>query len=304
MSDIAIVEPMTRDEALDCLRAIKDRLREARQKALELYQREGWKALGYDSFKACAEAEFGNSFQHLYRLKDAALIEKALRESPAGELLPANVPERHLRVLKAALETPEDRSDAYIRAQDAAKAEGTAVTERHVQKGVEVVKAKQAASRYAVIGHMVAMGEVTAFEGAAMSQHIDKLKPKIRGDVMQVIARHGVSCPDLVPALGEMFDRNPENPSKTLATILQTGHVAGVPLRKATMTDLNRARQEASYEHAAEQIEQQRAAGKTVIEPIVINVYKGDPLKTFRALKKALPAADLIALQRLITDKL
>jgi len=295
---------MTRQEAEECISIIKASLADARKHALDLYQREGWRALGYLSFKECAEAEFGRSYQHLYRLKDAALIEQDLRESSAGEWLPATVPERHLRALKTALTTPEARSEAYILAQDAAKAEGEAVTERHVQKAVEIVKAKQVASRYAVIGHMVAMGEVTAFEGAAMSQHIDRLKPKIRGDVMQVIAQHGLTCPDLVPNIGQMFDRSPQTPSKTLATILATGHVAGVPLRKATMTDLVRAGWEASYEHAAERIEQQRAAGKVVVEPIVINVYKGDPLKTFRALKKALPAADLIALQRLITDKL
>jgi len=45
--------PMSRDEAQQCIARIAHHLEEARALLLELYERQGWRALGYDSWRTC-----------------------------------------------------------------------------------------------------------------------------------------------------------------------------------------------------------------------------------------------------------
>ena len=68
--------PMSRDEARQCVVRIAHHLEEARALLLELYEREGWRALGYDSWRACVTAEFAESQATLYRQLTAARIER------------------------------------------------------------------------------------------------------------------------------------------------------------------------------------------------------------------------------------
>jgi len=67
--------PMSRDEAQQCVARIAHHLEEARALLLELYEREGWRVLGYDSWRACAVAEFAQSQTALYRQLTAARVE-------------------------------------------------------------------------------------------------------------------------------------------------------------------------------------------------------------------------------------
>src|SRR5205807_1142448 len=50
--------PMTRDEARQCVERINHHLDEARALLLDLYEREGWRALGYASWRECVAGEF------------------------------------------------------------------------------------------------------------------------------------------------------------------------------------------------------------------------------------------------------
>jgi hypothetical protein len=68
-------------------------------------QREGWRALGYDSWRACMVAEFEQGKSQLHRILDAAQVEKNLL-SPIGD-----IPETHLREI-ASLE-PEQQRKVY-----------------------------------------------------------------------------------------------------------------------------------------------------------------------------------------------
>ena len=74
---------MTRAEALTCIDAIKGHHAAERALILDLYERRGWSAAGYDSWEACVTAEFGQSRSYLYRQLAAAHIEKDL--SPIGD---------------------------------------------------------------------------------------------------------------------------------------------------------------------------------------------------------------------------
>jgi hypothetical protein len=108
-------EMMTTNEARGCIDTINHYLDSAHAALLDLYEREGWRALGYDSWRACVVAEFGYSESHLYRLLDAARIERNICAN-GGDV--ASVPERTLRPL--AKLPPERQPEAYQEALDTA----------------------------------------------------------------------------------------------------------------------------------------------------------------------------------------
>ena len=86
---------MTEVEARGLVCEIISHLRNARRQLPRLHDEEGWRALGYGSRRECALSKFPESEPHLYRLLNAARVERVI--SPKGETL--DVPERHLRPL-------------------------------------------------------------------------------------------------------------------------------------------------------------------------------------------------------------
>lgn len=127
-TDTAIVL-MTPNEARDCITQIRASLDNLRQQAWELKTREGWRALGYTSWRACVLSEFEQSQGQLYRLLTAAEIEQQIAPvSPIGE-----IPETHLRPLAPI--PPEERPAVWQRAKDIAGTEKR--TAKHVQQAVE-----------------------------------------------------------------------------------------------------------------------------------------------------------------------
>jgi hypothetical protein len=59
---------------------------------LELYERDGWKALGYDSWQDCVVKEFGKSKSYLYRQLAAAKVELLIcPSSQVGEIREAKL---------------------------------------------------------------------------------------------------------------------------------------------------------------------------------------------------------------------
>lgn len=92
----AAVMLMTADEARACVDRIRAGMEDVRRSALDLHDREGWSALGYDSWRACVSVEFGKSQSYVYRLADAARVDQAI--SPIGENV-APIKESHAREL-------------------------------------------------------------------------------------------------------------------------------------------------------------------------------------------------------------
>jgi len=276
-----VPDDMTRSEAEASLLRIEKHLVDARDEVYKFYTRRGWVALGFHSFGACAQSRFGRSVSQIYRLKDAALIQANV--SPTGE----TIPERHTRALKKLIE-PAQQIRAYEIAHRIAQAEqAEKVTVTHVEKAVQVVAAEAYVEHHnSLIAHMVASSDVTPLAGKEMVERLERLKPSVQSYVMDVIAKHGLTSPELVTEIGQMKDRKPGQESKTLAVIEATGHIAGTPIKKATLTDLKRARQEAQAEHLSEVLETERRT--KAIVPIVITVYRGDAARTFEALRAAL----------------
>lgn len=122
----AVVAMMTEREARQCVDVIRHGVESVRQSLYELYQREGWQALGYASWRECVTAEFGQSQRYLYRELDAAKVEVNIS---CGEVWPmGQIPERQLRPLAAL--PPDEQREAWERAVETAP--GGKVTGAHV----------------------------------------------------------------------------------------------------------------------------------------------------------------------------
>jgi hypothetical protein len=122
---------MTVTEARACVAVIRAHLTDARAALLDLYEREGWKALGYPSWRQCVVTEFGQHQSYLYRLLNAGLIEREV--SPLGEI--GTIPETHLREL-GALDDAALRKAAWDAAEQEAQERGEKVTARLVKQAV------------------------------------------------------------------------------------------------------------------------------------------------------------------------
>jgi len=67
---------MTPAEARECITEIKTGLLNTGRRLLELYEREGWRAVGYSSWRECAQVEFGLKQSRVYQLLESAEIER------------------------------------------------------------------------------------------------------------------------------------------------------------------------------------------------------------------------------------
>lgn len=303
--DITVITPLTEAQAREMVSTIRFHIFQAerheniaRQTALEFQRAEGWRVLGYANLQVCFEAELGVSWQHGYRLITAAAVDADIAEfSPMGET--PTLPERHAREI--AKLPAEKRYVAFDRARTMAAAEGEEKpTQRHIERAVQTVKAELEVEKNPVVARAVAAGEISPVDGVKILHELDALPPQHQAPVLKLMTEHGLRDSRLVVPLAEMAMRPAAKASKVLAEIERTGHVAGVPLAQATLTDLSKLKDEAQQEHIAESQEARRQRlieqGIDVVEPKVITVYAGAPEKTFQALVRALPAADLAAL--------
>lgn len=78
--EITVIAPMTREEAQQHVDAIHVAASNIGRHLLEIKQREGWRALGYESWTAFLVKEFSYSRKHLYELMSAATVEGLLPE--------------------------------------------------------------------------------------------------------------------------------------------------------------------------------------------------------------------------------
>lgn len=126
---------MDRVEARQVVNRINEGIGDLRRLIVDLYDRKGWQALGYDSWRACVVAEFEQSQSYLYRLLAAGKIEKDV--SPIGEKGP--IRESHLRPLMA-LPTPEARRQAYDEATEGGQPTTAAKIKSIVTKALATMK--------------------------------------------------------------------------------------------------------------------------------------------------------------------
>lgn len=274
MTDSIVLIPMTEAEARACVTDIREHMRVsdeqhqlARLKAHDLWQRKGWEALGYSSFLKCAQAEFGASFQHVYRLKDAVEVENGLASvSPTGEKF--MLPETHARKLKS-LPTAESRYEALKTAEQMASSEGSdTVAQRHVDKAVEITakKLRVFASRYAPLSQMVTTGHLSVEAAEDIAVRIDRLKPQARGYVLQQLVKAGGIRGDVLTFIGEQYQRTDDAAAVLVVqTLNATGCLGGTLLKDANMTDARLELYEARKEVESAQQHEDDDEGATVM---------------------------------------
>jgi hypothetical protein len=113
---------MTAAEARDSVEKINNHATQIRALVLDLYERRGWEALGYSSWRACVVSEFEQSQSRLYQLLDAGKVERNLSnmlEKPlsnrAVEELKALEPEQQREVWKEATQSNPKPSDKEVK---------------------------------------------------------------------------------------------------------------------------------------------------------------------------------------------
>lgn len=149
MSDI-ILAPMDEKEARECLRRINSHLGSLRTLVLDLYERQGWVALGYGSWRECVTNEFEHKQSRLYQLLAAAQAERNI--STIVET--AHIPEAQLRPLTS-LE-PVEQVEVWQQVIDTAP--DTGITAAFVRETVETYtsgmkpKVNRAADEYVAQG--------------------------------------------------------------------------------------------------------------------------------------------------------
>jgi hypothetical protein len=295
MNAIAIHERtnMTETEAESAIAGIRHHLDSAKQQAYDLWSRHGWRAVraadgrAYTSFYDCIQDRFNDqSVSHVYRLKDIRLTELQLGRD--------DMKNAHVRALK---QYPEAQRQRIMDKADAIAATERGVTvERHIHQAATVVAAEDAveASGQPVVQQMVNSGEITAVTGQQMVQQLESLSPALQSGVLQIVTElGGLTDARLIKPLADMVAREgTDKPSRTLATLRATKTLAGVPLAKATMTNLQQAKAEsqsqAITDSEAERLAKLRAAGKFIVQTVVVTVYRGDPKRSVRALREAL----------------
>lgn len=104
----------------------------ARELIWSLKEYEGWKALGYKSWRQCVVAEFEQSATNIYRQLDAAVLELEL--SPTGDI--GTINERVLRPLAKRQYSKESRQLIWDISQDIV-GEGGKITSGVVESVVE-----------------------------------------------------------------------------------------------------------------------------------------------------------------------
>jgi hypothetical protein len=310
---VMIVAPMNEVEARNLTRDIRESLRDARAKVLAVYEREGWRAMDYDSFQAWAMGEFEVSWQQVYNMKAAAEYDAELSLfSPRGEAY--QIPVKHATQLRK-LDTPEARVRAYQLAEQQANAQGKdAPTEKIVEQAVHTVKAEETVFQcpYPVVRQMLADSSLNPKQARRITLELDRLEDKpSQVYVEKLMANYGLSNPELVYPLGHKFfnERQRGKTSTVLDGVENTnGYLAGTPLSRATIADLKRANAQGHAEHRSDGIEakyqKQLASGAPIEEQIVLNLWKNNPIRSAKRLIRELPHNDLEAVFNLLAQHL
>ena len=133
MNDMMQME-MTLDEARETDRLIKRHINTTRYLLLDMRDRKGWKALGYESFKEYGERELGYQENYIHKLVNAAEISLQIGFDPDCTTV-QSPSERQLRPLKAVPE--EVRKAIWEEATRKAEEEQAKLTAQRVESAVK-----------------------------------------------------------------------------------------------------------------------------------------------------------------------
>lgn len=162
------IRKMTDAEARECVSKINNNMTNIRSLVLELYEREGWSAMGYASWRECVVKEFKQNERYLYRQLEAAQTSRLLLTNCQKEEIPAS----QLHVLAKLNNEPEKQKEAWQQAVDTAP-DGK-VTAAHVYK---IVKEMTEPEKPKPAPKPQEPSDAMAFAAIAISQ-LERIHPK------------------------------------------------------------------------------------------------------------------------------
>ena len=195
MTALAQLE-MTFEEARETDRLIKRHINTTRYLLLDMRDRKGWKALGYESFEGYGENELGYQKAHVYRLIDAAEISLQLgyEKSPIGDVKQPS--ESHLRPLK---QVPESvRKEIWDEATRKAEEESAKLTAKRVEEAVQEWKRRSEEFRQE--------SNARRRENRELKQQIELLESR-PPEVVPVIPSEFATLEDAIAAKKKELDR-------------------------------------------------------------------------------------------------
>ena len=142
MNDLIQLE-MSLEEARETDRLIKRHINHTRYLLLDMRDRKGWKALGYESFVEYGKKSLGYDKSHIYELADAGEIGLQIGFSAIAENQPK---ESHLRPLKAVPEA--ERKAIWEEATRKAEEESAKMTAKRVEDAVREWKQRSQESQH------------------------------------------------------------------------------------------------------------------------------------------------------------
>lgn len=133
-----IVQQMSKADAQQCVKQIREHAENIREAALRLHEERGWAALGYDSWRECIKAEFGKGQSQVYRLLENAKVVRAIKNSPIGENSPMGekvVPAKESQTRELSALPESEQPAAWSEAVESA--DGKQPTAKQVKEVVE-----------------------------------------------------------------------------------------------------------------------------------------------------------------------
>jgi hypothetical protein len=145
---------LSAEEARQIVKNINGRMEQSRKDLIELYDREGWRALGYSSWGACVKAEFEGSSTALYRQLAAAKIEREVfGDSRIGNPVPASQ-------LEAVKDLPTDQKRAAFQRADQLAGAGPR-TAKHIAQAAKEIAAPDLPIDFSIVQRRLASHGVT-----------------------------------------------------------------------------------------------------------------------------------------------
>ena len=216
------MSPMTTEEARAAVVAIKQHVQQARALLLDLHEREGWIALGYDSWERCVTSEFGHSRSYMYRQLAAAKLELEVGSDVGSH------PESHMRAINETLSEDDQMREAYEYA-----ARNNAMSAAEYRKVAMEVWLKHNLPEHSILRNRVKTGSLSVADAYQMG----KLQIS---DVPKEVKVAIDSCTD--PELADMLVKVNMALPELWAEIADTGTIPGVeeniPIWEATGKDL------------------------------------------------------------------
>lgn len=165
MSELTVLPDMTPEEAKAKHSELKAIHGVARSMMMEMHDRKGWKALGYESWEEYGEKEWDYGKNYLNKLTAAARTQRAL-----GTIVPKEIPESQLRPLTSL--TDEEKKKVW----EQVTAEHEVITAKKVELAVSAFKAEAEIERAEAESLRLKIAELEA----AQEYSLDKITPSIK----------------------------------------------------------------------------------------------------------------------------